>query len=529
MTDVTFELPEESESEYELPAVLPVLPLKETVVFPQSMTPLAIGQERSVRLIDDVVAGDRLLALVTAKDSSVEAPGWDEIYEVGTLAIVHKMIKVPDGTLRILVGGLARIRVAERVSDDPYLVGEFEEVPDENTDRPEVEALMRNVQGQFAPHHRPRAVPARGAAARGGERRRPERARPPGRLDDADDPDRGAPADPRDGRRRAAAAADLGDPEPRARGVRARLEDPVAGPVGDGEGPARVLPAPAAQGDPGRARRGRPRAGRGERAARAARGADPARRRAEGRRSRARAPRAAAPGGGGVRRDPHLPRVDHHLAVGHAHRGQPRPRACAHDARRRPLRPREGQGPDRRAPRGREAPQQGLGTDPLLRRPARRRQDIARAVDRAGARAQVRAHVGGRRPRRVRDPRPPAHVHRRDARHDHPLAPRRRVVEPAAPDRRDRQDGLRLARRPVVGDARGARPGAEQVVPRPLPRPAVRPLEGALHLHREHDRHDPRPAARPHRRDPADGLHRGGEARNREALPAAEAARRRTA
>ena len=106
----------QTEAEVELPATLPVLPLKETVVFPQSMTPLAIGQERSVRLIDDVVAGDRLLALVTAKDASIEAPGWDDIYEVGTVAIVHKMIKVPDGTLRILVGGLHRDRASPSTS-----------------------------------------------------------------------------------------------------------------------------------------------------------------------------------------------------------------------------------------------------------------------------------------------------------------------------------------------------------------------------------------------------------------------------
>src|SRR5207244_2977798 len=77
----------------------------------------------------------------------------------------------------------------------------------------------------------------------------------------------------------------------------------------------------------------------------------------------------------------------------------------------------------------------------------------------------------------------------------------------------------------VERDARGARPGAEQELPRPLSRPALRPLEGALHLHGEHGRHDPRPAARPHGHDRALGLHRGGEARNREALPAAEAAR----
>ncbi len=150
MTDVTFELPEETETEIELPATLPVLALKDTVVFPQSMMPLAIGQERSIRLIDDVVAGDRLLALVTAKDASIDSPGWDDIYEVGTVAVVHKMLKIPDGTLRILVGGLHRIKLAERVSDDPYLVGEFAALPDVNEDTPEVEALTRNVQGLFA-------------------------------------------------------------------------------------------------------------------------------------------------------------------------------------------------------------------------------------------------------------------------------------------------------------------------------------------------------------------------------------------
>jgi ATP-dependent Lon protease len=150
MSDVTFEMPEETEAEIALPATLPVLALKDTVVFPQSMIPLAIGQERSIRLIDDVVAGDRFLALVTARDASIDSPGWDNIYEVGTVAVVHKMLKIPDGTLRILVGGLHRVRIAKQVSTEPYLVGEFEALPDENVDTPEVEALTRNVQGLFA-------------------------------------------------------------------------------------------------------------------------------------------------------------------------------------------------------------------------------------------------------------------------------------------------------------------------------------------------------------------------------------------
>src|SRR2546428_8652348 len=140
---------EEPTEELTFPATLPVLPLKETVVFPESVTPLAIGQERSIKLVEDVVSGDRVLALVTVKTPESEQPGWDDLYEVGTAAVIHKMIKVPDGTLRILVQGVQRIRLDRQVQDDPYLVGEFVELPDELTETPEGEALTRNVQNLF--------------------------------------------------------------------------------------------------------------------------------------------------------------------------------------------------------------------------------------------------------------------------------------------------------------------------------------------------------------------------------------------
>ena len=148
-----FELPDDAETDdVELPATLPVLPLKETVVFPQSMTPLAIGQERSVRLIDDVVAGDRLLALVTARTRRSRRPGWDDIYEIGTVAIVHKMIKVPDGTLRILVQGLQRdpARGAHLRRPVPRRPSSRRVPGRASSETPEVEALTRNVQGLFA-------------------------------------------------------------------------------------------------------------------------------------------------------------------------------------------------------------------------------------------------------------------------------------------------------------------------------------------------------------------------------------------
>ena len=140
----------ESTDRATLPSILPILPLKETVVFPESMTPLAIGQERSIRLVDEAVAGDRAIALVTSKDASNDAPGRDDIYGVGTAAVIHKMIRVPDGTLRILVEGLRRIRLEEVTQEEPYLKGRFAELPDVVPETKEVEALVHNVESLFS-------------------------------------------------------------------------------------------------------------------------------------------------------------------------------------------------------------------------------------------------------------------------------------------------------------------------------------------------------------------------------------------
>jgi ATP-dependent Lon protease len=150
VTDIEFEAPEAPDTDaLEIPSQLPVLPLKETVVFPDSATPLAIGQERSIELVDDVAARDRYVALITVKNADADQPSWDDLYEIGTAALVHKLIKVPDGTLRILVQGLQRIRLDKRIEEEPYLVGGFTPVPDVVVESKELEALTRNVQMQF--------------------------------------------------------------------------------------------------------------------------------------------------------------------------------------------------------------------------------------------------------------------------------------------------------------------------------------------------------------------------------------------
>jgi ATP-dependent Lon protease len=143
---------EETRVEQEGPVsqALPILPLKETVVFPDSMTPLAIGQERSIQLVEEAVANEREIALVTSRNSDDEARTAEDIYEVGTASVIHKMIRVPDGTLRILVQGLRRVRLVRLVQDDPYLVGEFEELPDVIGREKEIEALARNVEALFS-------------------------------------------------------------------------------------------------------------------------------------------------------------------------------------------------------------------------------------------------------------------------------------------------------------------------------------------------------------------------------------------
>jgi ATP-dependent Lon protease len=133
-----------------LPDALPVLPLRETVTFPETLTPLAVGQERSIKLVNDVLGANRMLAMVAARDPENEEPGPKDLYEVGVVGVVSRMLKVPDGSLRILVQGTQRVRLGPYVAEEPYLVARIAELPDLVEDGPELEALTRNVQRTFS-------------------------------------------------------------------------------------------------------------------------------------------------------------------------------------------------------------------------------------------------------------------------------------------------------------------------------------------------------------------------------------------
>jgi ATP-dependent Lon protease len=133
-----------------LPARLPVLPLREMVAFPNTMTPLAVGQERSVQLVNDALSHDRMLVIVASRDPEIEQPGQDDVYRIGVAGTIARMLKMPDGTLRILVQGGPRVRIDEFVAEQPYLVARIHEEPDIVELSSELEALTRHIQTTFS-------------------------------------------------------------------------------------------------------------------------------------------------------------------------------------------------------------------------------------------------------------------------------------------------------------------------------------------------------------------------------------------
>jgi ATP-dependent Lon protease len=134
----------------QLPREAGALPLRDTVTFPDMVVPLNVGQERSIELINDVLRGDRTVVMVASRNTEVESPGPEDLYTLGVIGVVARMIRVPDGTLRVLIQGGQRVRIERWVRTEPYLVAEISEAPDVVTQSPEVTALMRNVQQTFS-------------------------------------------------------------------------------------------------------------------------------------------------------------------------------------------------------------------------------------------------------------------------------------------------------------------------------------------------------------------------------------------
>src|SRR5688500_18621071 len=134
-----------------IPGELPVLPLRDTVLFPNSFMPLAVAREASVRLIDEATTSGRMIGVFTQREASVEEPLLEDLYPIGTATHIHKMFKLPDGSLRLIVQGLARERIERIVQTRPYLRGAVAAADEilREEDHLEIDALQRNIKSNF--------------------------------------------------------------------------------------------------------------------------------------------------------------------------------------------------------------------------------------------------------------------------------------------------------------------------------------------------------------------------------------------
>jgi len=141
-----------SERSAGVPSEVPVLPLRDTVLFPNSFMPLAVARESSVKLIDDAIAGGKVIGVFTQRDPTNEDPAQTDLHSIGTLTHIHKMFKLPDGSLRLIVQGLSRINLVRVVGARPYLRAEVSEVPDvaNEANDLEMDALERNIRANFS-------------------------------------------------------------------------------------------------------------------------------------------------------------------------------------------------------------------------------------------------------------------------------------------------------------------------------------------------------------------------------------------
>jgi ATP-dependent Lon protease len=133
----------------EIPDSLPVLPLRETVVFPFAVIPIAVGQERSVQLIDDAMKGNRMIAAVCQRRTDPGPAGPDDVFSIATAAVVHQLFRTPDGALQLLIQGVARIRLTTFTQTEPYLIAKIQRAPEQEEEGLKIEAVTRSVRTLF--------------------------------------------------------------------------------------------------------------------------------------------------------------------------------------------------------------------------------------------------------------------------------------------------------------------------------------------------------------------------------------------
>ena len=131
-----------------IPQEIGILPLRDTVIFPFMIVPLIVGREKSIKLINDCLAGQKIVGLIAQRKKEVEDPGLDELYRFGTVCKIHKMVRYPDQRVNIIVQGLRRFRLKQLVLEKPYLKAAITPLDDIIQTGMELEALSRSVSSQ---------------------------------------------------------------------------------------------------------------------------------------------------------------------------------------------------------------------------------------------------------------------------------------------------------------------------------------------------------------------------------------------
>jgi ATP-dependent Lon protease len=137
------------ENKIQIPEKLKILPLRDAVLYPELMIPLVVGREKSIKLIDEALKEDNIIGVVTQKDARIEDPTPSQLYDVGTAALITKMIRMQDGTLRIIVHGFARFKIKNYITEDPYFMAEARILHEPEEISTQAEALMLNVKKLF--------------------------------------------------------------------------------------------------------------------------------------------------------------------------------------------------------------------------------------------------------------------------------------------------------------------------------------------------------------------------------------------
>src|SRR5256712_4130298 len=147
---VALETPE-SELQLQIPGELPLLPLRDIVIYPFMIVPLFVSREKSIRAVDEALGEHRMILLTCQKDLDKEEPQQDDLYKVGTVAVIMRMLKLPDGRIRILVQGVSRAQVESVNSEGECLHAHLQVMTEEGASERslEVEALMRNVRASM--------------------------------------------------------------------------------------------------------------------------------------------------------------------------------------------------------------------------------------------------------------------------------------------------------------------------------------------------------------------------------------------